>query len=208
MLLYKSSLSIDNIKERGLMFAEDKMKNYADNDYVKLQNMSYKENQILVSSTFESIDEEYELYNEIPDLYYNKVFTLCTVNLLFDYNYNCYYMTNSYLSRKINLHFMETHNKYSVSEDGEEKEIIYTYIDNTPYYDSLYLNDDFIYSFLLFTFIQQEKRKYYPKYDYKYITIDKYNNKNFMLSIIQIKDYLRDKLKEDFIINEIISYLI
>jgi hypothetical protein len=70
------------------------------------------------------------------------------------------------------------------------------------------LNDDFIYSFSLFTFIQQEKRIYYPKYDYKYITIDKYNNKNFMLSIIQIKDYLRDKLKEDFIINEIISYLI
>lgn len=198
---YKSSIQ----KERELMFAEDKIKNY-----IKLQNTSYKEKKILVSTTFKSITEDCELYNEMPDLYSNKIFTVCTVNLLFDFNNNCYYMTNSYLSRKINLHFIETHyrNISSVCEEEEEEEIIYSYIDNTPYYDSLYLNDDFIFSFLLFIFIQQEKKIYYPKYDYKYIVQDKYNDRNFMLSIIKIKDHLIDNCKEDFVINEILSYLI
>jgi hypothetical protein len=189
--------------ERELMFGEDTKKSY-----VKLQNMSYRK-QILVSSTYKSVDEDNELFNDNPDLFRNKVVTMCTVNLLFDYNYNCYYMTNSYLSREITLYYMEICYPNEYSRCGEEKEVKYTYIDNTPYCDSLYLNDDFLYSFLLFTFIQQERLSiHYLNYNYKSIVKYLYNDNKFMLSIIQIKDYIRDKVKEDFIINEIISYLL
>jgi len=151
--------------------------------------------------------EDPTLYDKYPNLYYNKIKTVYTVNLLYDIDYNSYCITTSYLSRQITLTYIEIKysNKYCTRSYDEEEIVETTFMDYTPYYDILYLdNNDFILSFLLCIFIQQ--KRYYPTYDYKYIMED-INDKKCMSSIIQIKNFLKEKFKEDKIIYNILSYL-
>jgi hypothetical protein len=176
--------------EQELMFAED-TKQHAFPDYVDLD---------IRKPLLMPIVTEYVGYDDFEYPGCDKVVTLCTSNLLFDSYKNCYYMTFSYQSKKITMDKIEYSHRYDYEREYKD-----TFTDTTPYYDSLYLNDDLVYSYLLYIFIQQEKLNRYPEYDYKYLVSDVYNDKEFILGIVKIKDYIRCNSNDAYLSSFLLS---
>jgi len=187
-----------NLKEQELMFAEDSLGNMHDN--IKLQTHAPRFIEIKhLSLNYKDEDPQLSMEFDNQEIDEFKIEVNLSTNLVFDNRMNSYYITTSFDYRKIILCYTKEVS-HRDSDYSYEKKVREEIIHNIPYYDSLYLNDDFLYSSLLFAFIQKQKLiKYYSTYDYKYIISDLYNDKDFMLSIIQIRDYVRDNCKDIYI---------
>jgi len=193
-------------EEIYLMLAEDKyvyskLKNYKlMNKHYKLMNKHYKLTHLLkypkfkdnppfiINKHLDCIDLDYKTFIISQRLRLN---TICEVR---DY-YNItlqYILNNDFKRKKYRFEYICIHN----------------------------LNDDLLYSFLLYISIGYKIEEYCHKNNkiisylytskqiYKEVISEVYRNTELLKTILQIKDYIIDKLKEDFIINEIISYLL
>jgi len=144
--------------------------------------------------TVESTNHDLTLYALYPGLYNNKIIIKEYLTLEFDYYYNRYFMRN-YFYKEIIL-------TYLVEFDEGPREVDNTVIDNTLFYDGLNLDGNFLYSFLLFIFIQKQKeaknypinqckpKEMYPINELNHIMNHVKRDENFMSSLREISDHV------------------